>query len=304
MAIVGDMALTYGLWSVSSPDPLSFLLNPVIWALVGFPVGIYAFIRGFFLLRRKRFIQNVPRSTIRGAPLGLIQVAGKVEGPYTIIGPLSEEDCLYYRAVVWSKGERSPWRKAAEESLAAPFFLNDGTGKMMVDPRGAETELPPVFSEEYQTDIPDHLRHFLSRHAVPSGLALKLEEYCVRPGDTLFAMGTLRENSRSGAGSSPGEFLSPEAADLERRGEMEADWPGAAVAPQTNVARISKPSIEFDLHPPVVLAGSGNRPLFISSCSRSEIVETLGLRSALYIWGGPILSLICFWYLLSRLGYL
>lgn len=300
MAIVGNTALTHGLWWVSSPDPLSFLLNPVIWALVGFPVGVYAFIRGFFLLRRKRFVQNTPRTTIRGAPLGLVEVAGKVEGPYTIIGPMSEEDCFYYRAVVWSKGERSPWRKAAEESLAAPFFLDDGTGQMMVDPRGAETDLPPVFSEEYQSDVPDHLRHFLSRHAVPSGIPLKLEEYCVRPGDALFAMGTLREN----LGNEAAEFLSAEAADLERRGEMETDLPGAVISRQTDIARSSKPSAEFDLHPSVVLAGSRNRPLFISGYRRSEIVETLALRSALYIWGGPILTLICFWYLLSRLGYL
>lgn len=306
MAIVGNTALADGLWSVSSPDALSFLLNPVLWALIGFPVGIFAFMRGFFLLRRKRFIQNIPRTTIRGAPLGLVEITGTVEGPYTIIGPMSEEDCFYYRAVVWSKGERSPWRKTAEESLAAPFFLDDGTGKMMVDPHGAETDLPPVFSEEYQTDVPDHLRHFLSRHAVPSGFSLKLEEYCVRPGDTLFAMGTLRENSSSSAGTGQGatEFLSPEAADLERRGEMEADWPGPRVGPQINVARMSKPSAEFELHPPVALAGVGNRPLFISSCSRGEIVEALALRSAFYIWGGPTLTLICFWYLLSRLGYL
>lgn len=307
MAIVGDSALIHGLLSGSSPDPLSFLLNPVVWALVGFPIGIYAFIRGFFLLRRKRFIQNIPRSTIRGAPLGLVEVAGKVEGPYTIIAPMSEEECFYYRAVVWRKGERGPWRKAAEESLAAPFFLDDGTGKMMVDPRGAETDLPPVFSEEYETDVPDHLRHFLSRHAVASGFPLKLEEYCVRPGDTLFAMGTLRENSGSkapGSGQGETEFLSPEAADLERRGEMEVDWPGAAIGAPANVARTSKPSTEYDLHPPVVLAGTRNRALFLSSSSRSEIVETLALRSALYIWGGPTLTLICFWYLLSRLGYL
>lgn len=302
MAIVDDSTFTHGLWSVATPDPLSFLLNPVLWALLGFPLGIYAFIRGFFLLRRKRFIQDIPRSTIRGAPLGRVEVAGKVEGPYTILAPMSEEDCFYYRALVWSKGERSSWRKAAEESLAAPFFLDDGTGKMMVDPRGAESDLPAVFSEEYETDVPDHLRHFLSRHAVPSGSPLKLEEYCVRPGDTLFAMGTLRENSRSSAGSGQGDagFLSPEAADLERRGEMEADWPGAAPDPQT---RTSRPSAEFDLQPPVVLAGTGNRPLFLSSSSRSEIVQTLGVRSGLYIWGGPILTLICFWYLLSRLGY-
>lgn len=302
MAIVGDIALTGFLGSASSPDPLSFLLNPFIWAMVGFPVGIYGFIRGFFLLRRKRFIQNIPRCTIRGAPLGLVEVTGKVEGPYTILAPLSEEDCFYYRAVVWRKGERSGWRKAAEENLVAPFFLDDGTGKVMVDPRGADSDIPPVFSEEYEADVPEHLRHFLSRHAVASGFPLKLEECCIRPGDTLFAMGTLRENC--GAFGAGDEFLSAEAADLERRGELEAEWPGAGVGTQANLGRISATSTEFDLHSKVVLAGTGSSSLFLSSSSRSEIVESLAWRSALYIWGGPLLTVICFWYLLSRLGYL
>lgn len=305
MAIVGDNALTQTLWSGSSADPLSFLFNPVIWAMLGFPLGIYAFIRGFFLLRRKRFIQDIPRSTIRGAPLGLVEVTGKAQGPYTIIAPLSEEDCFYYRAVIWSKGERSGWHKRAEESLAAPFFLDDGTGKMMVDPRGADSDLPPLFCEEYESNAPEHLRHFLSRHAVPSGFPLKLEEYCIRPGDTLFAMGMLRENSGAvGSGHGDAGFLSPEAADLERRGEMEADWPGADSGTKANLSQISRPSAEFDLHSPVVLAGTGNRPLFLSSSSQGEIVRTLALRSGLYIWGGPILTLICFWYLLKQLGYL
>lgn len=275
--------------------------------MVGFPLGIYGFFRGFFLLRRKRFIQNIPRCTIRGAPLGVIEVSGKVEGPYTIIAPMSEEDCFFYRSIVWSKGERTPWRKAAEESLAAPFFLDDGTGKLMVDPRGAELDLPPAYSEEFQTDVPEHLQHFLSRHAIRSGFPLKLEEYYVRPGDALFIMGTLQENHAREVNARPTEereFLSAEAADLQRRGEIEADSPAAAVALQANARRASQPSEEFDLHPQAVLAaGRDNHPLFISNSSRSEIVQTLAIRSGLYIWGGPILTMICFWYLLSRLGY-
>ena len=88
-----------------SADPLSVLGNPLIWSIIGFGAGIYFFIRGFVLLRRKRFIQNVPQSTIRGASLGLVEVSGKVEGPYTIIAPLSEEDCFYYRTIAGSGGD-------------------------------------------------------------------------------------------------------------------------------------------------------------------------------------------------------
>jgi len=305
MGLVVGVALASGISRKSLPGLLlSLFANPVIWAMIGFGAGIYFFFRGFVFLRRKRFIADIPRSTIRGAALGLVEVSGKVEGPYTIIAPLSELGCFYYRAIARQRGEHP----AVEETLSAPFFLDDGTGKMMVDSRGAEDELPPVFSENYSGEVPEYLRHFLSRHGITSEFPLRLEEYCVRPGDTLFVLGTLRENVAAASIASaitPQEpFLSAEAADLQRRGEIEGEIP-AAVIPQTSPARTTKPSAEFDLHPPVVLAGNGTaHPLFISVRSRREIVQALAWRSSLYIWGGPILTLVCFWYLMNWLGYL
>jgi E3 Ubiquitin ligase len=274
-------------------DPLSVLRNPLIWSIIGFGAGIYFFFRGFVLLRRKRFIQDVPQSTIRGASLGLVEVSGKAEGPYTIIAPLSEQDCFYYRAIAWTGGERA-WHKAAEESLSAPFFLDDGTGKLMVDARGAQPELPDAFSEEYSSGVPNYALRFLNRHGISSALALKLEEYVVRQGDTLFAMGMLRENT-SGAEN----FLSPEAAALEREQELGGVVPVGAGARRP----VAATSAQFDLHPTVVLGSAPGRPLFLSVRSQREIVQWLAWRSELYIWGGPILTLFCFWYLLNRLGY-
>jgi hypothetical protein len=299
------MALSQVGSTIACADPLALMLNPVIWAMVGFVAGVYGFFRGFSLLRRKRFLQDIPRCTIRGAPLGLVEVSGKVEGPYTILAPLSEDDCFYYRAVIWCQQGSAPWHKAAEEVLAAPFFLDDGTGKVLVDPRGAEADLPSTFSDEFASCPPEYLRHFLSRHAIPFEAPVKLEEHCVRPGDSLYVLGTLRENSNEplfSSASSEREFLSEEATDLQRRGEIEAMLPPGAANLGPNLLR-EQPRQEFDLHPPVVLAASKDRPLFISSQSEAEIVQTLALRSTMYIWGGPILSLICFWYLLVRLGY-
>ena len=296
-------AFAFASWRNRIPLPvlLRVLADPMIWAMIGFGSGIYFFFRGFAPLQRKRFIQDIPRSTIRGAALGLVEVSGKVEGAYTIIAPLSEQDCFYYRAIARQGGERT----VVEETLSAPFFLDDGTGKLLVDARGAQTDLPPAFSENYATGVPDYLRHFLSRHGIDSGFPVTLEEFCIRPGDALFVLGTLRENTAAegiASGATEG-FLSREAADLQRRGEMEAEIPAAAALITQPGRSMPTPSGQFDLHPPVVLAGHGTKhPLFISLRSQREIVRALGWQSTLYIWGGPILTLACFWYLLSRLG--
>jgi hypothetical protein len=114
MNLIAGIALASGKSSKSPPNLLfSLFANPLIWALIGFGAGIYFFFRGFAFLRRKRFIADIPRSTIRGAALGLVEVSGKVEGPYTIIAPLSELDCFYYRAIARPEGKRT----AVEETL-------------------------------------------------------------------------------------------------------------------------------------------------------------------------------------------
>jgi len=92
-----------------------------------------------------------------------------------VISPLSETECYFYRAILTRHRDR-------QETLRVPFFLDGGAGKVMIDPRGAETDLQPSFSEDVEWDsAPDYIRHFLSRHGVTPG---QVEEYlypCKRP---------------------------------------------------------------------------------------------------------------------------
>jgi hypothetical protein len=150
----------------SSSDPLFVLRSPILWGIAGVGFGIFLFFRGFPFLKRKRLIQNTPTSTIRGAALGAVEVSGTVVGPYTLISPLSESDCFYYHAVARSTGEEE--KKVAEEVLYAPFFLDDGTGRLMVDPRGAEMELRPSVDEEYSPSTGDAFTRHFSGRGLPS----------------------------------------------------------------------------------------------------------------------------------------
>lgn len=302
-------AAIYFIGSASSPDPLPGLRSPVLWGFAGLSVGIFLFLRGFPFLKRKRLIQNIPTSTIRGAAMGAVEVSGTVVGPYTLISPLSEADCLYYHAVARSTGEEE--KKVAEEVLYTPFFLDDGTGRLMVDPRGAEMELRPAVDDEYSPSTGDAFtRHFLVRRGLPSTAPATLQEYCIRPGDHLFVLATLRENPglESAADCLAGDaaqgqqgFLSAAAADLQRRAAIESILP-----PGSPIPPIPKtPSIEtdaFDLNPPVMLMKStSGEPFFISWRSQRDVVRELAMRSVLYIWGGPVLALAGVWLLVKHL---
>jgi hypothetical protein len=297
----------YSVRSGSAPDPFSLLRSPVLWGIAGIGIGVSFFFRGFPFLKRKHLIQDTPTSTVRGASIGAVEVSGTVVGPYTLISPLSEADCLYYHAI--ARGSSGEEKNAKEETLYVPFFLDDGTGRVMVDPRGAEIELQPSVDDEYSPSSGDAFtRHFLVRHGISSEYPAHLQEYCIRPGDQLFVLGRLQENPGLESateclarriGQTKEGFLSAEVADLQRRAAIEAMLPPGSAPPRSPQSPVENQV--FDLNPPVVLKkGATNEPFFISWRSQRDVVDDLARQSILYIWGGPLLALVGLWLLLSH----
>jgi hypothetical protein len=179
-------------------------VNLLAMAAAGGVAGMYLFYRGFRLLQRKRLILNTPASKIRSASMGLVEINGLATGPYVINSPLKQTNCYYYRSIAWQwkqRGKDSEWVKAAEESLHVPFYVDDGSGRLLVDPSGAEIDLQCALHQEYNGSIllsgpemPGSVFSFLSRHGVDSSKRIKVEEYFIRPKDDLFVLGTLSQN--------------------------------------------------------------------------------------------------------------
>src|SRR5437879_11278392 len=93
--------------------------------------------------------------------------------------------------------------------MHGPFFVDDNTGRMLVDPRGAELELHRYFEEEFcdsffttKEPAPVNVRSFLARNGIVTNNKIKVEEYCIKPKNSLFILGTLGEN--------PGLQLAPQ----------------------------------------------------------------------------------------------
>ena len=92
--------------------------RPIVWCVIGLVAGIYIFFQGFRLLQRRQLLLNTPVSKIRSASLGMVELSGLAIGPYTVVAPITERPCYYYRSVVWEwkrSGKSSQWVKAAEE---------------------------------------------------------------------------------------------------------------------------------------------------------------------------------------------
>lgn len=194
---------------VRSSDPTGLL----VWCGVGFCAGIGLFVYGFKLLQRRRLILDTPFSKIRSAAMGMVEVSGQAVGPYTMIAPITARPCYYYRTLVWEykqRGKNKEWVKAAGECMHVPFFVDDNTGRMLVDPRGADLDLHCDFEEQFcdsfftvKESAPDNVRQFLGRHGIVTNNKIKVQEYCIKPKNSLFILGTLGENSGVEVGPQP-----------------------------------------------------------------------------------------------------
>jgi hypothetical protein len=177
----------------------------MIWPIAGAAAGLYLFYRGFDLLQRKRLILNTPQSKIRSASMGLVEVSGLATGPYALLAPVTARPCYYYRTMVWQwerKGKNTTWVKKVDESLHVPFYLDDNTGRVLVNPQGADLDIHCDFKEEFRQSIfsgnrgtaPDNITNFLLMHGIDSEKKIKIEEYCIKPKNSLFVLGTLAHN--------------------------------------------------------------------------------------------------------------
>jgi len=190
----------------SNPDGFFF------YCVIGICAGLYLFFRGFRLLQRRNLILDTPVSKIRSAPLGMVELSGLAVGPYTTAAPITARACYCYRTFVWEwkqSGKNKQWVKVAAECMHVPFFLDDNTAKVMVDPRGADLDLHRDFQEEFcdsffttKEEAPANVVNFLLRHGVSTANKIKVEESCIKPKNALFLLGTLDEN--------PGLELTPE----------------------------------------------------------------------------------------------
>jgi hypothetical protein len=348
-------------------------------AAIGALAGLYWFYKGFRLLQRKRLILNTPASKIRSASMGLVEISGLAVGPYVCTSPLKQSDCYYYRSVAWQlkqRGKNSEWVKVAEETLHVPFYVDDNTDRVLVDPRGADMDLHCDLQEQYNrsaifgsSEMPGNVAEFLMRHGADPDKHIKVEEYCIKPKNFLFVLGTLSQNPGLDASVTPawakradqGQAENApglqhdsvvEGAQLIKLSSEEAALPATAMTQQGKIAAalskagISNPaawtaagigvktarsessssrpqavavetavvteqqgdSVEaesFDLHPPVVLMQGSHQPaFFISWRSQRDVVKLLGWKSDLMIWGGPVLTLACIYFLLAHFDWL
>jgi len=125
-------------------------ISPVIpIALVA--VGLILFIFGFFKYREYRVLADTPQIPIRSVSMGLSHVAGTTTGGQPLTSPLTQVPCYYYEVKVEKKVKKDnqeTWQESHKERAEVPFYVQDETGYILVNPEKAEYNLPQAFYGE------------------------------------------------------------------------------------------------------------------------------------------------------------
>lgn len=279
---------------------------------IGFGAGVYLFFRGFRIYRKYRVLADTPTMPIRSIPMGLVEIHGKAKGERTANSPVSNTPCFFYKVDIeaykrGSKG-RGRWRHVATDLDGVPFYLEDQTGKVLVDAHGAEFDLIQSGRRETRSATSRGLRRVLWGEGDPtlttgtqvsdSSLVTYAESVIAGKRDSLFGdslVGNLAEGSLAllAGGESPtGQYRLAEYCILPNH------WYDVTGTCTEN----PNPKDEHDRN---LLVKGQNEPTFLISW-RSErgIEQSLRNRAALHIFGGVALSLVCLGILLSRLGWL
>ena len=92
---------------------------------------------------KNRAIEDTPTSRIRSAAQGYVELSGHGVMPPNAEnkGPLTGIPCTWWRYKIEERsrtGRSRSWSTIESGTSEAPFLLDDGTGRCLVDPRGAE----------------------------------------------------------------------------------------------------------------------------------------------------------------------
>jgi hypothetical protein len=167
--------------------------DPTLGLTVGFFGGLWTFFKGFKVFREYKVIEDTPRIPIRSVPMGLVRIRGKAQVEQPVPSPVTHTPCCLYKVEIqqWKveKGSGS-WRHLRTDVDGPSFFLEDGTGRVRVDGKCAELDLPQIAERVVDSANPtaassgvtdDDLLHYVTYSGVHK-LTSTIEHFLQRRG--------------------------------------------------------------------------------------------------------------------------
>ncbi len=124
--------------------------NSPLGIILLFALGAFLFFLGFKSYRKYRILADTPTTPIRSMAMGLTRSRGKATGGDRVTSPLTGAACFYYwvRVEKFKQGKHAGWVPVSNEMDRRPFYLDDGTAKVLVNAPYAEFDVLQTFCYE------------------------------------------------------------------------------------------------------------------------------------------------------------
>lgn len=300
---------------VSHADPLNVGIGVAAFGTV----AALALWRGWRHLARARMIEDLPTAKARSAHQGYVELEGAgrlMDGP-PIIAPLSGLPCVWYRyrveelVTVQDRGRRrSRWTTIERGESDDIFWLEDETGRVAVDPEGAQ--IIPKHKDVWRSRPglvgfarkPAHVVKFIASR--PVGHNYRFTEERINVGDTIYALGLLKNVRSHAAGPTVDEDVRMllrewkqnqpgllQRFDLDRDGKIDArEWMLARRQARREVLNARREESRQFMEGINVLTRTADpqRPFVLSAHGQEELVRrdrhwAFALGTAFFVFG-------------------
>jgi len=297
--IIGGLIglLAFLLFFVS--DGISFSGHPRFWhTAAGLAValgGAGLFCYALLLLYYKRMVENTPTSKVRSLSMGAAELSGRARPYYDVRTAYTLTRCIFYISRYYKYqryGDSSSWRLSRTISSGKlAFYLEDETGRVLIDPKGAF----------YATN---RTRQTLRGRFIPS-LAIKLDdpntrviEDMIPVGARIYVLGSahLRREGKKHRERLV-DRLRAVKRDPEKMARYDSDGDGRIDAQEWDAARAD---IETRVYAESLAGESGARETvvvekprfgllpFIVADSEQRLIRKLAIRSWLFLAFGVV----------------
>jgi len=277
-----------------------------VWLAVGFGAGLYYFYKGFRTFREYRVLMDTPEIPIRSVAMGLVEIHGKARADQTVPSPVTRTPCCFYQVEIerWVRDKNGGhWSHAATDADGPKFYLEDASGKVLVDAHHAEYDLIQTAKVQTGGGLGGSLGRMFSGIGAPTvatgTMASEVDLFSYaqtvvsRLGSSFSLSGgsllSLGGGINLGSGSSNRYRLSEY---LVLPGHW-YDLTGTCVENPT-------PQDEHDRN--MIVKGTNEPTFLLTWRSEKEIRRTLRNRAAQYIFGGAFLAVFCLGIFLAKHG--
>lgn len=249
--------------------PLQVDVVDLAFVLGFFVIGLFMVYKGFDEYRASRLVRDTATARVRSVAAGRAELTGTVVPIDTVFHrPFTDGECVYARYTIReheeSGSDGSDWRTVDTDTWIAPFYLEDGTGRIRVEPEvTAKFEISDANSTTITVGAgespPPAVQSFLDGvdGVGPGNDKRRYEEEVLPTGSSVYVLG-----------------------GAEQRDEETG----------ANEDRL------------VVRRDDGSGRFIISDMAEAELASTLTYRAPLLILVGLGLSTVCLYVLLDMVG--